>query len=222
DLLPIHEEPGVVLTAEGGSFAVLELRSLEAVAGDELDRPLELLGRSSLHAEQLEAEPLRLLRPLLGALAIHLVHRVGIVGLQDVVHVALGEGGVPGAHELLGAARLLLPRGEGTTAGLEGFAFSAGTRHVDGSPREEMPPLDGWLSVLRARRRVARECHRTRRSTRPRWCRLARPRSPGAARCRRGSRRRRPPCRARAGCPPARGCRASRRRGAPGGLRAPA
>ena len=79
--------------------------------------------------EDLEAQPLGLLGPVFGALALDLVHGVGVVGIENVVDVTDGERRIARTHERLGRLREGAFLQEGTTTGFEAFAQSARTSH---------------------------------------------------------------------------------------------
>src|SRR5689334_10624271 len=76
---PVHEHPAVVVLAEERALAVLDLGRLHLVAGDELDDAGLVLGLPLFGRADLEAEPLRALRPGFGVLAIDLALAVRIV-----------------------------------------------------------------------------------------------------------------------------------------------
>src|SRR6185295_13416002 len=88
DLDTVDEGPALVHLAEERALAVLDLGLLDLVAGDELDDAGVVLGSTLLGRRDLEAEPLRALRPDLGVSAIDLALAVRIVRLDDEVDVA--------------------------------------------------------------------------------------------------------------------------------------
>src|SRR5688572_22615598 len=118
ELRAVDEDPATAVLTEERALAVVDLDALQLVTGNELDDP-DLVFRTALvRAEDFETEPLRLLRPGFGVAAIDFTAAIGIVGLDDVVHVARGVSRVASTHQRLGRLGQRFPRQQGTAARL--------------------------------------------------------------------------------------------------------
>ena len=88
---------------------------------DELDITGLVLGLALLGGQNLEAEPLRLTRPMGDRLAIEIVPSPGSERFDEMIDVAMREGGVAGPHQRFGRRRRLALLDMGRTALCVGF-----------------------------------------------------------------------------------------------------
>src|SRR5689334_3347691 len=105
DLDAVDEHPALVVLAEERALAVLDLRRLHLVARDELHDARIVLGAALLRRSDLEPEPLRLLGPELGVLAVDLALAIRIVRLDDEIDVARRVRAVARAHQIFRGRR---------------------------------------------------------------------------------------------------------------------
>jgi hypothetical protein len=105
---------------------VLHLHVAVFVARDELDDAVGILLAAAFGAEDADAFPLGLFRPVFDFLAVAGGALFGVGGVEDEIDVAGGVGGVARTHEFFGCFRLAGAEDDGFAAVGEVFAGTAG------------------------------------------------------------------------------------------------
>src|SRR4051812_5994039 len=119
ELHAIDEVPLVTILFEGGALAVVDLHLLQLVAGDELDGPFGVGGGAAFGAQDLQAQPFRVLGPRFGVRAIDLTRGLRIVRGDDEVDIPRCVRGVARAHQLFGGLGPAFAAQDWTTAHLD-------------------------------------------------------------------------------------------------------